>query len=223
MYEKYSVLKNYKTNILSQSFGDSGGPDNRIGTKQVTLEVKGDYAYGYFKKETGIHRLVRISPFSAKNLRHTSFALVQVLPEILKDEIVIDISPDDLKIDFYKSSGPGGQNVNKRETAVRITHIPTNISVSSQAERSQARNREKAMNILISKIHQIKENNKNKELKNVKISGKVEAEWGNQIRSYVLHPYKLVKDLRTGKETSNVEKVLDGEIDEFIEAELKLK
>ena len=212
----------FQTKILHQSFGEGGGPEGRIGTKSVTLEIKGNYAYGLLKKENGVHRLVRLSPFSAKSLRHTSFALVEVLPEISKkeeDEVVI--KPEDLKIDFYRASGPGGQYVNKRESAVRITHLPTGTTVSCQSERLQGTNRERAMRILISKLIQLKEEETKKELK--KIKGKaISVSWGNQIRSYVLHPYKLVKDLRTEIETSNVEGVLDGNLDDFIGAEIKL-
>ena len=219
MYERYCFSRGYKAKVLSQSFGEGGGPEGRIGTKQVSLEVKGLFAYGFLKKETGVHRLVRISPFSAKSLRHTSFSLVEVLPDISEDEIKTKINPDELRIDFYRSSGPGGQNVNKRETAVRITHLPTGIVVTSQSERIQGQNREKAMKILLAKLYQTKEAEKQKELSVVK-GEKIEAGWGNQIRSYVLHPYKMVKDLRTGLETSNVEAVLDGDLENFIEAEL---
>jgi peptide chain release factor 2 len=185
------------------------------------MEIKGPYAFGFLKKETGVHRLVRISPFSAKSLRHTSFALVEVLPEIEKeDEKGLEIRPQDLKIDFYRASGPGGQYVNKRETSVRITHLPTGIVVSCQSERVQGENRRKAMSILAAKLYQFKTSERQKELAKIK-KEKISASWGNQIRSYVLHPYKMVKDLRTQVETSNVEKILDGELDEFIEAEIK--
>ena len=221
MYERYCQIKNFKTKIISQSFGEAGGPEGRIGIKNVSLEIKGNFAFGLLKKETGVHRLVRISPFSSKQLRHTSFALIEVLPEISEKEFEEKINPDDLKIDFYRASGPGGQNVNKRETAVRITHLPTNIAVTSQSERAQGQNREKAMKILYAKLHQLKETESKKELKEVK-GEKIDASWGNQIRSYVVHPYKMVKDLRTDIETSNVEGVLDGNLEEFIEAELKI-
>ncbi len=234
MYERYSVFKGFKVKILHQSFGEAGGPEGRIGTKTATLEIGGDYAFGFLKKENGVHRLVRISPFSAKSLRHTSFALVEVLPEIPKsEEEEIKIKPEDLKIDFYRASGPGGQYVNKRETAVRITYLPAGLTVSCQNERLQGANRDRAMKILIAKLHQLKEEKAQKELKEIKAvtrrvpSGdgeeNISASWGNQIRSYVLHPYKLVKDLRTDTETSDVEGVLDGNLDEFIEAEIKLK
>lgn len=220
MYERYSTFKGFKTKILHQSFGEGGGPEGRIGTKQVTLEIRGKYAYGLFKRESGVHRLVRISPFSPKALRHTSFALVEVLPEIKTEKLEIKIRPEELKIEFYRASGPGGQYVNKRETSVRITHLPTGIVVSCQSERLQGENRKRATGMLLSKLHQLKEEEKKKEIS--KIKGKrVSIEWGNQIRSYVLHPYKLVKDLRTGIKTSNVEGVLDGNLDTLIEAEIK--
>jgi len=218
MYERYCQRRGFKSKILSQSFGEGGGPEGRIGTKSVFLEVNGKFAYGFLKKETGVHRLVRISPFSPKKLRHTSFALVEVLPRIPEPEI--KIRPEDLKIEFYRASGPGGQYVNKRETAVRICHIPTGIVVSCQSERYQEQNRKKAMEILSSKLYRFYQERQKKELSKIK-GGRISASWGNQIRSYVLHPYKLVKDLRTGVETRNVEEVLDGNLDQFIEAEIK--
>lgn len=222
MYERYCALKGYQTKILHQSFGEGGGPEGRIGTKSVTLEIKGEWAYGFLKKETGVHRLVRISPFSPKALRHTSFALVEVLPEISKtEESEVKIKPEELKLETFRASGPGGQYVNRRETAVRITHLPTGIVVSCQSERLQGLNREKAMKILMAKLYQLKEIERKKEIKEIK--GKlISASWGNQIRSYVLHPYKMVKDLRTGVETSDVVGVLDGNLDNFITAELKI-
>ncbi len=222
MYERYCQRKGFKTKILHQSFGDPGGPDGRIGTKSVVLEVRGNLAYGLLKKESGVHRLVRISPFSAKALRHTSFALVEVIPEIPKPrEHNLKIKPEDLTIEFFKASGPGGQYVNKRMTAVRITHLPTKIIVSCQSERSLAQNREKAMTLLYSRLYQLLEEWRVKELSKIR-GKKISASWGNQIRNYVLHPYKLVKDLRTGVETSDVEGVLDGDLDQFIEAEIKI-
>jgi len=219
MYERYCSKKGFKTVILQQSFGDAGGPEGRIGTKSVTMEIKGNYAYGYLKKESGVHRLVRISPFNAQKLRHTSFALVEVLPEIDSDK-EIEIKPDDLKIDTFKAGGPGGQYVNKTESAIRITHIPSGIVVASQSERLQGKNKDNAMKVLYAKLHQLKEEGREKELKKIK-GDSVSASWGNQIRSYVLHPYKMVKDLRTQYETSDAEAVLNGNLDEFIEAELK--
>ncbi len=221
MYERYCATKRFETKILSQSFGEGGGPEGRIGTKSATLEIKGPYAYGFLRKESGVHRLVRLSPFSAKKLRHTSFALVEVLPEIgKKEQEEIKIKPEDLKIETFRASGPGGQHVNKRDSAVRITHIPTNITVSSQAERLQGLNRNKAMKVLCAKLYQLKETERKKKIKEIKGEA-TSASWGNQIRSYVLHPYKLVKDLRTNIESSNVEEVLDGNLDQFIEAEIK--
>ncbi len=223
MYQRYCERKVFLHKILSQSFGEPGGPDGRIGTKAVSLEIKGRYAYGFLRGEIGVHRLVRISPFSAQSLRHTSFALVEVLPEIEKeDEKDIKIKPEDLKIDFYNASGPGGQYVNKRETAVRITHLPTGIVVTCQSERFQGANRKNAEKMLFSKLYQLQQKNQKKELADIK-GGKISASWGNQIRNYVLHPYKLVKDTRTGQESTNPEDVLDGDLEQFIAAEIKLK
>lgn len=219
MYEKYCLSKNWKTAILHQSFGQGVGPEGRIGTKSVTLEIKGDYAYGFLKKESGVHRLVRISPFSPQKLRHTSFALVEVLPELDKIE-EIKINPQDLKIETFRASGPGGQYVNKRESAVRIVHLPTGIQVACQSERLQGLNKEKALKILAAKLYQLKTEEREKEIKKIK-GNQVSASWGNQIRNYVLHPYKMVKDLRTKIEMSEVEDVLDGNLDKFIEAEIK--
>jgi peptide chain release factor 2 len=213
MYLKYSENKNYQAKIIDQSFGGEAG------IKNVVLNIKGDYAYGFLKSEAGVHRLVRISPFDAEHLRHTSFALVEVLPEIREDD-KIKINSDDLKIDTFRSSGPGGQSVNTTDSAIRITHLPTGIVAACQTERSQMQNRENAMKLLRAKIFQKIEEEKEKEKK--KIRGEyTSAEWGSQIRSYVLHPYKLAKDHRTGKETNEVEKVLEGEIDGFIESYLK--
>jgi peptide chain release factor 2 len=215
MYLKYLESKNYQAKIIGQSFGGEAG------IKNVVLDVKGDYAYGFLKSEVGVHRLVRISPFDAEHLRHTSFALVEVLPEIGEND-KIKINQDDLKIDTFRSSGPGGQSVNTTDSAVRITHLPTGIVAACQTERSQTQNKENAMKLLRAKIFQKKEIEKEKEKK--KIRGEyTSAEWGRQIRSYVLHPYKLAKDHRTGKETNEVEKVLEGEIDGFIESYLKKK
>jgi peptide chain release factor 2 len=219
MYERYCERKGWKATVLHQSFGEGGGPEGRIGTKSVTLEVKGSYAYGLLKKEGGVHRLVRISPFSAKSLRHTSFASVEVLPEIPQEEGDIKINPDDLKIETFRASGPGGQYVNRRETAVRITHLPTGIKVSCQSERLQGVNKEKALRILAAKLYQIEKEKKDQEIEKIK-GKKVSAGWGNQIRSYVLHPYKMVKDLRADMETSAVDEVLDGNLDQFIEKQV---
>jgi len=222
MYERYCEKEGFKVKVLDQSFGEGGGPEGRIGIKQVTIEIKGKYAFGILEKETGVHRLVRLSPFSSQQLRHTSFALVEVLPEIPKpEEIDIEVKPEDLKLETFRASGPGGQYVNKRESAVRITHIPTGIRVSCQAERLQGLNREKALALLYSKLYQLEVSSQKEEIEKVK--GKhTPASWGNQIRSYVFHPYKLVKDTRTSVETSKVEEVLDGNLDEFIKSELRI-
>ena len=220
MYERYCLSKRFQVKMLHQSFGQAGGPEGRIGTKQACLEIKGPYAYGLLRKETGVHRLVRISPFSAKQLRHTSFALVEVLPEIEKEEEA-DIKPDDLKIEFYRASGPGGQYVNKRETSVRITHLPTGIVAACQSERLQGSNRKKAMQQLVSRIYLFQQKEKKKEMSKIK-GDKISASWGNQIRSYVLHPYKMVKDLRTGVETSAAESVLDGDLEQFISSQIRI-
>jgi len=220
MYERYCAIKGFKVIVLQQAFGEGGGPEGRIGIKSVTLEIDGNYAYGFLKKEAGVHRLVRISPFNAQKLRHTSFALVNVLPQIKHNESEFEIKPEDLRIDTYRASGPGGQYVNKTESAVRITHIPTGIVVCSQTERLQQKNKDNAMDVLISKLYQLREEQHVKELKEIK-GENVSVRFGNQIRSYVLHPYKMVKDLRTEYETSDAEGVLEGNIEEFIQAEIK--
>jgi peptide chain release factor 2 len=221
MYQRYCASQGWRTQILHQSFGEGGGPEGRIGTKSVSVEVRGRFAYGFLKKETGVHRLVRISPFSAKSLRHTSFAMVEILPELGRgEESGIKIRPEDIKLETFRASGPGGQYVNKRESAVRITHLPTGIVVACQSERLQGLNKDKAMKILAAKLYQLKEAERKQEIREIK-GKQVSAGWGNQIRSYVLHPYKMAKDLRTKVETSNVESVLDGNLDKFIEAEIK--
>lgn len=222
MYQRYCGSRGFSSEVLQQSFGEGGGPEGRIGIKSATLEIKGNFAYGFLKRETGVHRLVRISPFSAKDLRHTSFALVEILPELTKsEEEKINIRPEDLKLEMFRSSGPGGQNVNRRETATRITHLPTGIVVACQSERLQGLNRDKAMKVLMAKLFRLEEEKSKKELKDIK-GDMISASWGNQIRSYVLHPYKMVKDLRTGVELSDAEEVLGGKLDELIEAEVKL-
>ncbi len=215
MYFKYAELRGWGYEIIHQNENDHGGYRN------ITVEIKGKNAYGVLKNETGVHRLVRISPFNAKSQRHTSFSLVEVIPKFEKVK-EIEINPDDLKIEFTRSSGPGGQNVNKRETAVRIVHIPTKISVHIDSERSQAQNKELAMNILQAKLFRREEERRKKEEKGMQVAATTDIEWGNQIRSYVLHPYKMVKDHRTDFETSNVDAVLNGEIQDFIDAEKDL-
>lgn len=220
MYIKYFEKKKWEYSILHQHYGEGAGTAGPV-TKNVTIEAKGKYAYGYLKKETGVHRLVRVSPFSAQKLRHTSFAYVEVLPEIEKADIAkLEIKDDDLGVDTFRSSGPGGQNVNKRETAIRIHHKPTGIVVACQSERSQQSNKEQAMALLVSKLVEQLEKQQKQEISELK-GEKVKIEWGSQIRSYVLHPYQMVKDHRTEAETSNINEVLDGELDLFIEAEIR--
>ncbi|MBM4177629.1 PCRF domain-containing protein, partial [Candidatus Gribaldobacteria bacterium] len=222
MYQRYCQKKGYGFKILEESFSEGIGPDGRLGRKEVALEIKGKYIYGFLKNETGVHRLVRMSPFSANNLRHTSFCKVEVLPKLETDDLKkIEIKPEELKMDMYRSSGKGGQNVNKRETAVRLTHLPTGLVASSQVERYQARNKELALETLKAKIATLKEKEMKQEQE--KLKGKaVEAEFGHQIRSYVFQPYQLVKDLRTNIETSQINEVMQGEIDQFVEAEITL-
>jgi len=221
MYMKYVEKKNWKIFFINEQKNEQGGYRN------VSFEVDGSKAsiqgvYGMLKNESGVHRLVRISPFDAKKLRHTSFSLVEVLPKFSKlEEKDFDIPFTDIKIEYSRSSGPGGQNVNKRETAVRLTHIPTNISVHADGERSQEQNREQAMFILRAKIFKKAQEEKKSIEESMKLKN-TEIEWGNQIRSYVLHPYKMVKDHRTGAETSKINEILAGNLDLFILAEKNL-
>ncbi|KKR61157.1 MAG: Peptide chain release factor 2 [Parcubacteria group bacterium GW2011_GWA2_40_37] len=211
MYLKYADKKGWGIKFIHEHKNEHNG------YKNVSFEIIRKGAYGTLKNESGVHRLVRISPFNAKKLRHTSFSLVEVLPKFSKlEERDIVIPEADLKIEFARSSGPGGQNVNKRETAVRIVHIPSGIAVSASGERSQEQNREQAMSILRAKIFKKAEKQKRCVEESLQLNKNMEIEWGNQIRSYVLHPYKMVKDHRTGVETSNTEAVLNGEIDIFI-------
>ena len=213
MYARWANKNNYELKELDYLDGEEAG------LKSVTFEVIGDNAYGYLKSEKGVHRLVRISPFDSGGRRHTSFASVEVLPEIT-DDIEININPDDLRIDTYRASGAGGQHINKTSSAVRITHISTNIVVSCQSERSQIQNRETAMRMLKSKLLDLKEKEHKEKIEDIQGEQK-DIAWGSQIRSYVFCPYTMVKDHRTGYEVGNVEAVMDGEIDDFIENYLK--
>lgn len=217
MYYKYAENKGWQITLIHENKNDLGGFRN------VSLEISGKGAYGTLKNESGVHRLVRISPFNAKSLRHTSFSLVEVIPKLAVNDSAIEIPPEDMKIEFSKSGGPGGQNVNKRETAVRIVHIPTNLSVHVATERSQEQNRERALEMLKGKLYKKREEDEARTKAGLSLSKTTEIEWGSQIRSYVLHPYKQIKDHRTGVEVHDVDGVLeDGELDPFIEAELKL-
>ena len=211
MYLRYCSHRGWSVKIISQIVGDEAG------IKSSILEIKGDYVYGYLKSEMGVHRLVRISPFDAEKMRHTSFVLVEVVPQLSKQEIIFQ--SDDLRIDTFLSSGAGGQSVQKNQTAIRITHLPTKISVSCQSERSQKQNKEIAMRLLIAKLTYYYQQQQERQKK--EITGQIKsATWGKQIRSYILHPYKMVKDHRTNKEIQDAEAVLNGEIDPFIEAYL---
>lgn len=213
MYQRWAENQGYSVKVLEVI------PGEEAGIKSALLEIAGPYAYGHLKGEHGVHRLVRISPFDAEGLRHTSFALVEILPKV-EEKIESKISPSELKIETFRSSGPGGQHMQKTSSAVRVTHLPTGITVSYQGSRSQHQNKEIALKILQARLLELELKKKSEELARLK-GGVVTASWGNQIRSYVLHPYKLVKDHRTGWETSNAQAVLDGEIDEFIKVYLR--
>ena len=223
MYVKFAALHNFTVYLVHENPNDHGGYRN------ITFELRranrsidsGQGVYGILKNESGVHRLVRMSPFSAKKLRHTSFSLVEVIPRFEKNQTIV-INPADLKIEFSRASGPGGQNVNKRETAVRIVHLPTGLTAHSDAERAQERNKDRALEILKGKLYKRQADERQKKAEGMSISKTTEIEWGSQIRSYVLHPYKLVKDHRTGVETSQIDKILAGQLDEFIEAEKNL-
>ena len=213
MYLRWAESRGFETEILDYSEGEEAG------IKSVTIAVEGDYAYGYLQSEKGVHRLVRLSPFDSANRRHTSFALVEVLPQVeTTDEV--EINPNDLRIDTYRSAGAGGQNVQKNETAIRITHLPTGIVVTCQNERSQMQNKENAMRVLRARLLDLQRRQQEAELAEIK-GDYVKAEWGSQIRSYVLHPYQMVKDHRTDAETGNTQAVLDGDLDQFMEAYLR--
>ena len=215
MYVRWAESKTYRVSLLQESRGEEAG------IKSSTIKISGDFTYGWLKRESGIHRLVRISPFDSNKRRHTSFASIWVYPEI-DEKIAIDINETDLRIDTYRASGAGGQHVNKTDSAVRITHIPTKVVVQCQNDRSQHKNKSNAMAMLKSRLYEL-ELQKRKEEENKIHSEKKDIGWGHQIRSYVLHPYKLIKDLRTNHESSNVNDILNGDIDKFLEKSLTLK
>ncbi len=212
MYLRWAERRGFKVEVVSEMEGDEAG------IKSATLLIRGDYVYGYLKSERGVHRLVRLSPFDSNHRRHTSFSLVEVWPDV-QDDIDIVVEEKDLQIDVYRSSGAGGQNVQKNATAIRITHVPTGIVVTCQNERSQTQNRERAMQVLKMRLLDLSRQKQEEEFAELK-GEHVSAEWGNAIRSYVLHPYRLVKDTRTNHESGNTQGVLDGDLDEFMEAYL---
>jgi peptide chain release factor 2 len=214
MYLRWAEARGFETEILDITEGEEAG------IKSITIAVNGEYAFGYLRSEKGVHRLVRLSPFDAAHRRHTSFALVEILPQVAMDEAEIEIDPGDIKLDVFRSSGAGGQNVQKNATAVRITHLPTGIVVTCQNERSQTQNREFAMRILRARLLELKQAEKEEE-RAVLRGEYTKAEWGSQIRSYVLHPYQMVKDHRTDHESGNTQAILDGDLDEFMEAYLR--
>jgi peptide chain release factor 2 len=214
MYLRWADARGFKTEILDRTDGEEAG------LKSVTIAVDGKYAYGYLRSEKGVHRLVRLSPFDSAHRRHTSFALVEILPQVAMDDAEVEINPNDLKIDVFRSSGAGGQNVQKNATAIRLTHVPTGIVVTCQNERSQLQNRENAMRVLRARLLELERAEKDQEI--AVLRGEyTKAEWGNQIRSYVLHPYQMVKDHRTEYETGNTQAVLDGALYAFMEAYLR--
>lgn len=214
MYLRWAEKRGYKTESLDRTEGEEAG------LKSVTIAIDGLYAFGYLRSEKGVHRLVRLSPFDAAHRRHTSFALVEVLPQVAMDDAEVEINPSDLKIDVFRSSGAGGQNVQKNATAIRLTHLPTGIVVTCQNERSQLQNRENALRVLRARLVELKRAEKEQEI--AVLRGEyTKAEWGSQIRSYVLHPYQMVKDHRTEYESGNTQAVLDGELDAFMESYLR--
>jgi peptide chain release factor 2 len=213
MYLRWAEKRDYKTEILDQTGGEEAG------IKSATIAINGEFAYGYLKAEKGVHRLVRLSPFDSAHRRHTSFALIEAYPQVQRDDDLV-INPSDLRIDTFRSAGAGGQNVQKNETAIRITHLPTGIVVTCQNERSQTQNKENALRVLRARLLDVRRQQQEEKMAQIK-GEHVKAEWGSQIRSYVLHPYQMVKDHRTDQETGNTGAVLDGDLDAFIEAYLR--